>query len=201
MSALYELRKNPKRKGDEEPPLLHPRIVSSGTIPTRKLLEEISAATTFTVGDLEGALTALTEKMSTYLVDGYHVELGKIGYFSVSLKATHPITDKKHIRATSIYFDNVNFRASKWFRNYTRGRVERSQILGFRSSSSMSEEEKQKRLKRYLDENGFITRKIYTELTGRLKNKALDDLKGFAEQGIIESRGRGNQLIFVWAKQ
>ena len=197
MSALYELRENPKRKSDEETTLFHPRIVSNGTISTRKLLEEVASSTTFTVGDLEGAVTALTEKISDYLIDGYHVELGKIGYFSVSLKAKHPITDKKKVRATSIYFDNINFRASSWFRKYTRGKVERSELLGFRSSAKLSQETKQKRLEKYLDENGFITRKIYTQLTGQLKNKALDDLKEFTEQGVIECRGQGNHLIFV----
>ena len=37
----------------------------------------------------------------------------------------------------------------------------------------------------------------YTELTGRLKNKALEDLKRFAKEGIICKVGRGNQMLFV----
>ena len=36
-----------------------------------------------------------------------------------------------------------------------------------------------------------------TELTGRLKNTALDDLKSFAAEGIIKREGRGNQMHFI----
>lgn len=81
MAARYDFRKVPSKKGNGEEPKLYPHIVSGGTIRTRTILEEISEASTFTVGDLEGVLCALTEKISKYLVDGYHVELGKIGYF------------------------------------------------------------------------------------------------------------------------
>lgn len=196
MAARYDFRENPSKDPDGKP-LLHPRIVSSGTIPTRQLLEDISAASTFTVGDLEGVLVSLTEKLSSYLIAGYHVELGQIGYFSASLKAKHEVTDKKNIRATSIYFDNVNFRASSWFRGHTQGRVERASKYGFRTSSQLSVDECKMRLERYLDENAFITRTAYTQLTGRLKNKALEDLKLFVNQGVVIKKGKGNQLAFV----
>ena len=152
MAARYDFREVPSKKENGEEPKLYPHIISSGTIRTRTILEEISEASTFTVGDLEGVLCALTEKISKYLVDGYHVELGKIGYFSASLKATHPVKDKKEIRAQSIYFDNINFRASMWFRKHTKGYVERAGKYGSRSSSQLSEEEKLFRLERYLTE-------------------------------------------------
>lgn len=74
MAARYDFRKVPSKKGNGEEPKLYPHIVSGGTIRTRTILEEISEASTFTVGDLEGVLCALTEKISKYLVDGYHVE-------------------------------------------------------------------------------------------------------------------------------
>ncbi|WP_321331760.1 HU family DNA-binding protein [uncultured Bacteroides sp.] len=196
MAAMYDFRENPNPSGDGKKQPLHPRIVSSGTIRTRRLLEEISEASTFTVGDLEGVLSALTEKISNYLVDGYHVELGNIGYFSAKLKA-RPVMDKKEIRSNSIYFDNVNFRASAWFKKHTRGFVERVSKYGFRSSSALSEAERKKRLEQYLDKNAFITRTAYTNITGRLKNKALNDLNLFVNQGVIERIGRGNQLLFV----
>ena len=107
------------------------------------------------------------------------------------------VPSKKEIRAQSIYFDNINFRASMWFRKHTKGYVERAGKYGSRSSSQLSEEEKLFRLERYLNENAFITRSDYTRLTGRLKNKALEDLKRFAKEGIICKVGRGNQMLFV----
>lgn len=40
----------------------------------------------------------------------------------------------------------------------------------------------------------------YTELTGRMKNTALADLKAFTQKGIIQCKGRGNQMHFVRAE-
>lgn len=199
MAATYDLREKPNPKGDGEKQSLYPQIVSSGTIRTRDLLEDISSGSTFTIGDLEGMLTALTEKISGYLKDGYTVELGKIGYFSARLKS-RPVMDKKEIRSTSICFDNVNFRASAWFRKHTRGSVERASN-GFRSSAQLSETERRELLDKYLDETPFITRTEYTNLTGLLKNKALEDLKELVNQGILTTSGRRNQLIFLRAPQ
>jgi len=199
MTAMYDLRENPNPKGDGEKQPLHVRIVSSETIHTRDLLEEIAASSTFSVGELEGALTALTDRMATHLKNGDRVELGKIGYFSVKLKS-RPVMDKNEIRAASIEFDNVNFRASTWFRKQTRGTVERASY-GFQVASQMSEKERRIKLDKYLDENAFITRTDYTNLTGRLKNKALEDLKELVNQGVLISSGRCNQLIFLRAPQ
>lgn len=199
MTAKYDFRKTPKSKEDGEKDHLHPRIVSGGTVSTEKLLEDISHASTFTVGDLEGVLASLTSRILSYLSDGYHVELGKIGYFSASLKA-RPVEEKNEIRSPSIEFDNVNFRASAWFRRHLKGPVQRVSNSGIHYSTEMDENEYKKRLLQYLDKNAFITRTAYSDLTGRLKNKALQDLKAFTEQGIIERKGRGSHLVFVRVK-
>ena len=54
MAARYDFREVPSKKENGEEPKLYPHIISSGTIRTRTILEEISEASTFTVGDLEG---------------------------------------------------------------------------------------------------------------------------------------------------
>ncbi len=198
MSAYYDFKKNPPRKGEEgEAPLLHPCIVSRGTISTRELLCEIARGSSFTIGDLEGVLAQLGEEIAYHLREGYHVELGRLGFFSASLKATRTVKDPKEIRASNIHFDNVNFRTSAWFRKQVRGRVERAKYFTIRESDEWDETELKRRLERHLDKHGFITRKVYSSLTGRLKNRALKDLKLFVEQGVIERRGHGNQLYFV----
>lgn len=196
MKAKYAFRENPNPKGDGEKQGLHPRIVSNGTITTKKMFEEIERSSTYTVADLEGMLSAITRRMSDYLVEGYNVELGKIGYFSASL-TSRPVMDKSEIRADSIYFDNVNFRASAWFRKRTRGHVESAGKQGFRSSSNISPEERKKRLVDFLNQKRYITRIEYSNITGRLKNTALRDLNEFVEQGVIVREGRGNRVFFM----
>lgn len=197
MAATYDLRENPNPKKDGKKQPLYPRIVSKGTILSRELLEEISAGSTFNVGELEGALSALAERISFHLKNGYNVELGKLGYFSAKLKA-RPVMEKDEIRSASIEFDNVNFRASAWFKKHTRGTLERSN-RGFQTSAKLSEEERKDMLEKYLDENTYITRTDYTRLTGLLKNNAMKDLKEFVNQGVLVSSGHRNQMIFLRA--
>jgi len=198
MTAIYDFRENPNPKGDHKKQPLHPRIVSYGTVSTRDIFEEICRASTFTVGDLEGLMASITERLAYYLREGYHVQFGEIGYFSASLIATRSVYDPSEIHSPSIYFNNVNFRATRKFRKKMAGYVERAKPgHGIRSSARLPEAECKRRLLRYLETHPFITRMDYSALTGRLKNTAQRDLNAFVKQGIIKRNGRANYLIYT----
>ncbi|MCD8029346.1 MAG: DNA-binding protein [Bacteroides sp.] len=198
MTAIYDFRENPNPKGDKEKQPLHPRIVSYGTVSTQRILEDISHASTFDVGELKGVMSALAERVAYYLREGYHVQFGEIGYFSASLMAIRTVHDRSEIRAPSIYFNNVNFRATRKFRKKISGFVERAKPgQGLQVSSSLSEEERKRRLLRYLETHPFITRIDYSAMTGRLKNTAQKDLNAFVKQGIIVRHGRANRVIYT----
>lgn len=197
MAAQYDLLRSPDAKSTGETQPLYPRIVSKGTIDTKTLVCDIADASSFTEGDLEGVIVALTEKISYYLSEGYHVQLGEMGYFSSSLKS-RLVMDKKEIRSTSIYFDKINFRASAWFRRHSAGRLERAKF-GFRQSSDCPDEERRARLDRFLAKKHFITRRDYTALTGLLKGKALRELNALVELGVLDTKGRGSHKIYVKA--
>ena len=106
MAADYDFRRKPNEKGDGEVQPLYPRIVSKGTIDSKRLFREIAEASSFTEGDLAGIMVAFQEKVSYYLSEGYHVKLGEIGYFSSSLKA-RPVMDKKEIRSVSVSYTHL----------------------------------------------------------------------------------------------
>ncbi|WP_321333353.1 HU family DNA-binding protein [uncultured Bacteroides sp.] len=195
MSAMYDLVEKPNPKGDGEKQQLYPRIVSSGTISTEKLIERISGACSLTPGDLKGAIVELTHAISEYLKDGFTVELGELGYFSPRIKG-RGVNNKKEIRSTSIYFDNVNFRASKKIRQSLYAPLERAQY-GFQKSSNSSREKRRAQLETFLDKNAFITRSEYTQLTGLLKNKALEELRALEAEGTLCTRGRGSHIVFM----
>ena len=197
MAADYDFRRKPNEKGDGEVQPLYPRIVSKGTIDSKRLFREIAEASSFTEGDLAGIMVAFQEKVSYYLSEGYHVKLGEIGYFSSSLKA-RPVMDAKEIHAQSIYFDNVNFRPSSSFRKKVRGFVEKAKS-GFAHSAEIPVEERRRRLERFLDERPMIRRKEYTQLTGLLKNKALNELNGWVKEGVLDTIGSGSHIIYVRA--
>ena len=92
------------------------------------------------------------------------------------------VAKKTDIRSTSIRFNGVSFRASKQFKMKSAGDLERVPERAFRTSSQLNLEELEKRMMVHLEQNGFITRSAYTNLTGRLKWKATEDLKTFMEK-------------------
>ena len=106
--------------------------------------------------------------------------------------------DAKEIHAQSIYFDNVNFRPSSSFRKKVRGFVEKAKS-GFAHSAEIPVEERRRRLEKFLDERPMIRRKEYTQLTGLLKNKALNDLNLLVEKGYLATVGQGSHKVYIKA--
>jgi len=106
--------------------------VNKGTITGKRLVSDISQATSFTPGDVEGLLAALESRISYYLSEGHHVQLGNMGHFLAGLTA-RPVMDKKEIHAQTIFFGKVHFRVSPGFRKQCAGFVERVRISAVRN--------------------------------------------------------------------
>ena len=196
--AFYNLKKKPAlttKEGETE--TMYADIVYSGTIPAERLIRGVAKRTGFKEGVIEGILMELKEDVLQYLGEGYRVELGEFGFFSAKVKASRLVANKNDIRSESVAFNGVNFRASKSMRVGIRGDLERRKCVDFNTSRKWDRENLKKLVLQYIGEHGFITRTTYTELTGRLKNTALDDLKSFAAEGIIMREGRGIQMHFL----
>ena len=196
--AFYNLKKKPAlttKEGETE--TMYADIVYSGTIPAERLIRGVAKRTGFKEGVIEGILMELKDDVLQYLGEGYRVELGEFGFFSAKVKASRLVANKNDIRSESVAFNGVNFRASKSMRVGIRGDLERRKCVDFNTSCKWDRENLKKLVLQYIGEHGFITRTTYTELTGRLKNTALDDLKSFATEGIIKREGRGNQMHFI----
>ena len=196
--AFYNLKKKPAlttKEGETE--TMYADIVYSGTIPAERLIRGVAKRTGFKEGVIEGILIELKEDVLQYLGEGYRVELGEFGFFSAKVKASRLVANKNDIRSESVAFNGVNFRASKSMRVGIRGDLERRKRVDFNTSRKWDRINLEKLVLQYIGEHGFITRATYTQLTGRLKNTALDDLKSFAAEGIIKREGRGNQMHFI----
>lgn len=196
--AYYNLKKKPSlttKEGETE--TMYADIVYSGTIPAERLIRTVAKRTGFKEGVIDGILTELKDDVLEYLGEGYHVELGEFGFFSAKVKASRLVANKNDLRSESVAFDGVNFRASKSFRQGIRGDLERKKCVDFNTSRKWDWEALKRLVLQYIRQHGFITRTTYTELTGRLKNTALTDLKSFASEGIIKRIGHGNQMHFV----
>jgi putative DNA-binding protein len=196
--AFYNLKKKPAlttKEGETE--TMYADIVYSGTIPAERLIRGVAKRTGFKEGVIEGILMELKDDVLQYLGEGYRVELGEFGFFSAKVKASRLVANKNDIRSESVAFNGVNFRASKSMRVGIRGDLERRKCVDFNTSRKWGRDNLKKLVLQYIGEHGFITRSTYTQLTGRLKNTALDDLKSFAAEGIIKREGRGNQMHFI----
>lgn len=199
MAAEYDFQRKPNPKGDGTLQPLYPRIVNKGTITTKRLVSDIAQASSFSPGDIIGLLAALEDRISYYISEGHHVQLGDMGYFSAGL-VSRPVDDKKEIHAQSISFGKVHFRVSPGFHKRCAGFVERVKAgYGFRHSAEISGTERYRRLTEFLKTHPFITRKDYSEITGLLKNKALNDLNLLVERGYLATVGQGSHKVYIKA--
>lgn len=197
MAAQYDFQRKPNPKGGNELQPLYPRIVNKGTIKTERLVHDISQMSSFSEGDITGLLTAFEERISYYLSEGHHVQLGNLGYFSAGLTA-HAVMNKSEIHSQSIFFGKVHFRVSPHFRKMCTNFVERIKPgYGFKHSADINDAERHRRLLAFLKEHPFITRKDYCEITGLLKNKALNDLNSLVEKGYLTTLGQGCHKVYV----
>ena len=199
MKAKYDFRVMPNLQGKEEEPGLYPQLVTSGTITLKDMMERAGKYTGFNPAEVLGIVTFLEDMMVEYLSQGYHVKLGDIGTFSAGL-TSRKVKSKEEIRANSVHFDNVHFKADKKFRKKIGMEMKLERVepnLAFKTSSDeYTPEERFQLLAVHIEENGFITCKKYSELTGLLKNKASAELRKWAEEERISREGRVPHVIY-----
>ena len=200
MKAKYDFRVMPNLQGKEEELGLYPQLVTSGTITMKDLMERASRHSGFNPAEVLGIVTFLEDAMVEYLSQGYHVKLGDIGTFSAGL-TSRKVMSKEEIRANSVHFDNVHFKADKKFRKKIGMEMKLERVEPYRafqtSSDEYTPEERFQLLLAHLDANGFITCKKYSELTGLLKNKASAELRKWAEEGRISREGRVPHVMYL----
>lgn len=204
MKAKYDFRVMPNMQGTEEENILYPQLVTEGTKTLKDIMYHASHHSGLNEAAVAGVMTFLEDVIVEYLASGYNVKLGEIGTFSASLKSRR-VKDKKEIRAQSVHFDNVNFKASKKLRRAINAKMhlERVEpIRSFRTSSTQyTAEERFELLSKYLKENGFISCKTYAQLTGLLKGKATSELRQWYYERKIDKEGRVPHIIYVPKKE
>ena len=196
MSAYYDLYQSPPDENGESV-CLHARILPRGTISADKFRELVAKATGFSPAILDGTLQAVTDELYSWLSEGWTVEVGELGYFSVSLKCDRQVTDKKEIRSPSVHFQNVNLRISSRFRNRFQTMELERKASPYISHSKLTLEERRKKLLQHLNKYGCITRTDYEQLTGKAKHQAVADLNLFLEEGIIRKYGSGKTVVYL----
>lgn len=198
MSAQYDLYETPdiKQTGEKQP--LHPRIVPKGTIGQDEFLDRVHKFTGISRSLLAGAMQSFQNELKDLLANGWIVELGEIGYFSVSLQGP-PVMHKKDVRAQSIKLKNINYLPTKQFKREVRYdmRLERTESLTRPKGNGRSETECLALITAHLEKYPCMTRTDYCHLTGHDKKRALKELNAFIKKGILMRYGAGKQVVYA----
>ena len=198
MSAQYDLYETPdiKQTGEKQP--LHPRIVPKGTIGQDEFLDRVHKFTGISRSLLAGAMQSFQNELKDLLANGWIVELGEIGYFSVSLQGP-PVMHKKDVRAQSIKQKNNNYLPTKQFKREVGYdmRLERTESLTRPKGNGRSEAECLALITAHLEKYPCMTRTDYCHMTGHDKKRALKELNAFIEKGILMRYGAGKQVVYA----
>ena len=198
MSAQYDLYETPdiKQTGEKQP--LHPRIVPKGTIGQDEFLDRVHKFTGISRSLLAGAMQSFQNELKDLLANGWIVELGEIGYFSVSLQGP-PVMHKKDVRAQSIKLKNINYLPTKQFKREVGYdmRLERTESLTRTKGNGRSEAECLALITAHLEKYPCMTRTDYCYMTGHDKKRALKELNAFIKKGILMRYGAGKQVVYA----
>ena len=198
MGAQYDLYETPdiKQTGEKQP--LHPRIVPKGTIGQDEFLDRVHKFTGISRSLLAGAMQSFQNELKDLLANGWIVELGEIGYFSVSLQGP-PVMHKKDVRAQSIKLKNINYLPTKQFKREVGYdmRLERTESLTRPKGNGRSEAECLALITAHLEKYPCMTRTDYCYMTGHDNKRALKELNAFIEKGILMRYGAGKQVIYA----
>lgn len=165
--AKYDLYKVHGIDNKDEEDKYGARIVPEGTISKERLYKWVEKTCGFNRGQADAIMTCITDAVIEYLRDGYIVQLGELGYLSVTVSG-RAVKDKKEIRSGSVHFKNVNLRIS----------------------SSLRKEMCSMPLERVEVSN-------VSRLTHILKNKAISDLNQFVADGWLTKYGAGRTVVYL----
>lgn len=199
MAVDYDLYKIKDLGNEENQGLLRARFVSKGTISTERLIKWIQQTSGFNHGQVRGVITCLCEGILQHLEDGHDVHLDGLGYFSLSL-GSRPVEGRKDIRAESVGFKKLLFRAGKSVRRRLTGIVARRVNYPTARPAELNRDKKADLLRKFLAVHPCITRADYARITCTRKNMAIDDLNEFIRQGWLCKYGSGRTVVYLLNK-
>ena len=202
MSLEYDLYETPdiQQTGEQQP--LHPRVVFKGTIDREEFLDRVHKFTGLSRSLLAGAMQSFQDELRDLLADGWIVEMGEMGYFSVSLQGP-PVMNKKDVHAQSIKLKNINYRPSSRCKKEVHWKIkpERGESFTRPNREERDAEKCLKIINSHLAKYPCLTRADYCRLTGCSKKLALKELNGFIADGLLIRYGAGKQVVYGKVQQ
>ena len=187
----FGVYKAPNTSGKEQQSCA--RLISKGTMRMEDVCEYLSDSSTLTSADVKGAIEALITYIGRNLSNGYCVELEGLGHFSPALKTLQK-TDEKGRTVFFARADGVNFRCSK--RLKTLVNKERPIKVKRENVTSNEQEDRKKKMLRYLQNNPYINLTDYAGINHCSRYRATEDMKLFVKDGIVVKMGYRTHRVY-----
>ena len=116
MSVNYDLYEtpNPDKEGEVLP--LHARVVLKGSYTAEEIADQVVAFQRMPHAQVVGIIEAISKELRHLLLKGFSVELGDIGYFTLSLSVDKEVTKPKDLRSPSVSLKDINLRINRQFK-------------------------------------------------------------------------------------
>ena len=110
MSVNYDLYEtpNPDKEGEVLP--LHARVLLKGSYTAEEFADQVVAFQHMPHAQVVGVIEAISKELRHLLLKGFSVELGDIGYFTLSLNVNKEVIDSKDLSTPSVSFFNFFLR-------------------------------------------------------------------------------------------
>lgn len=198
MSVNYDLYETPDlaKSGEEQP--LHARVVLKGNYTVEEFVEQVTVFQHMPHAQVVGVIEAISKELRHLLLKGFSVELGDIGYFSLSLSVDKKVMDPKDLRSPSVSLKDINFRVNRQFKKDIESEIELQRYHSpFRVKNPLDRERCLQRLEKFLEDHPCINRQDYAMLVGKTKIQALQDINAFIKDGVLKKYGSGRSVVYI----
>lgn len=198
MSVNYDLYETPDlaKSGEEQP--LHARVVLKGSYTAEEFVEQVTVFQHMPHAQVVGVIEAISKELRHLLLKGFSVELGDIGYFSLSLSVDKKVMVPKDLRSPSVSLKDINFRVNRQFKKDIESEIELQRYHSpFRVKNPLDRERCLQRLEKFLEDHPCINRQDYAMLVGKTKIQALQDINAFIKDGVLKKYGSGRSVVYI----
>ncbi len=198
MSVNYDLYETPDlaKSGEEQP--LHARVVLKGSYTAEEFVEQVTVFQHMPHAQVVGVIEAISKELRHLLLKGFSVELGDIGYFSLSLSVDKKVMDPKDLRSPSVSLKDINFRVNRQFKKDIESEIELQRYHSpFRVKNPLDRERCLQRLEKFLEDHPCINRQDYAMLVGKTEIQALQDINAFIKDGVLKKYGSGRSVVYI----
>ena len=198
MSVNYDLYETPDltKSGEDQP--VHARVVLKGSYTAEEFVEQVVVMQHVPHAQVVGVIEAISKELKHLLLKGFSVELGDVGYFTLSVTVDKKVMNAEDLRSPSVSLKDINFRVNRQFKKDIESELVLQRYHSpFRVKNPLDRERCLERLESFLEEHPCINRQDYAMLVGKTKPQALQDIRAFLEEGILKKYGSGRSVVYI----